>query len=176
MRDKTPLVLIVVIIGLAVLAGVQQGVGAVLDGFLKGGQALWRTLPLLVAAFLVAGLTQALVTEEFVTRWLGSQTGWKGIALACLAGSLIPGGPYVYYPLAAVLLNNGAGLGVLVSFVAAKNLWSISRLPYEIALIGLDFTLARFAITLIFPPLIGFLTELLLGRFLPQVREGAPKV
>lgn len=176
MRDKTPLILIVVIIGLAILAGIQQGASGVLEGFMTGGKVLWTTLPLLFAAFVVAGLTQALVTEEFVTRWLGSQTGWKGIALACLAGSLIPGGPYVYYPLAAVLLNNGAGLGVLVSFVAAKNLWSVSRLPYEIALIGLDFTLARFAITLIFPPLIGFLTEMFLGRYLPQIREGAPKV
>jgi len=175
MRDKTPLVLLVVIIGLAILTATQQGLSGILDGLMGGGRVLWQTLPLLFAAFMVAGLTQVLVTEEFVTRWLGSQTGWKGIALACLAGALIPGGPYVYYPVAAVLLNNGAGLGVLVAFVAAKNLWSVSRLPYEIALIGLDFTLARFAITLVFPPLIGFLTEMLFGRYLPQVREGAPK-
>ncbi len=176
MRDKTPLVLLVVIIGLAILTFTQQGMTGILDALTSGGKVLWGTLPLLVAAFVVAGLTQVLVTEEFVTRWLGSQTGWKGIALACLAGALIPGGPYVYYPVAAVLLNNGAGLGVLIAFVAAKNLWSVSRLPYEIALIGLDFTLARFAITLVFPPLIGFLTEALFGRYLPQVREGAPRV
>lgn len=176
MRDKTPLVLLIVIIFLVILTAVQQSPSAVLDGFLTGGKVLWQTIPLLFAAFVVAGLTQVLVTEEFVTRWLGSQTGWKGIGLACLAGALIPGGPYVYYPLAAVMLNNGAGLGVLVSFVMAKNLWSVSRLPYEIALIGLNFTLSRFAITLILPPLVGFLTEMLFGRFLPQVREGAPKV
>jgi uncharacterized membrane protein YraQ (UPF0718 family) len=176
MRDKTPLVLGIVVIGLAVLTAIQQSPSAILDGIMTGGKVLWRTIPLLVAAFAVAGLTQVLVTEEFVTRWLGSETGWKGIALGCLAGALIPGGPYVYYPLTAVMLKNGAGLGVLVSFVMAKNLWSVSRLPYEIALIGLNFTLVRFAITLIFPPLVGFLTEMFFGRVLPQVREGAPKV
>lgn len=176
MRDKTPIFLLFVVIGLAILTGVQQGPAAILDGFIAGGKVLWQAAPLLAAAFLVAGLTQVLVTKEFVTRWLGSQTGWKGIALACLAGALIPGGPYVYYPITAVMLHNGAGLGVLVSFIAAKNLWSVSRLPYEIALIGLEFTLARFLITLIFPPLVGFVAEALFGGYVERIREGAPSL
>ena len=176
MRDKTPIVLFLVVVGLVILTGIQQGPAAILDGFVSGGKVLWQVVPLLAAAFLVAGLTQVLVTKEFVTRWLGSQTGWKGIALACLAGALMPGGPYVYYPITAVMLQNGAGLGVLVSFVAAKNLWSVSRLPYEIALIGLEFTLTRFAITLIFPPLVGFVAEALFGRYVERIREGAPSL
>lgn len=176
MRDKTPIALFLVVIGLAILTGITQEPSAILDGFISGGKVFWQVIPLLIAAFLVAGLTQVIVTKEFVTRWLGSQTGWKGIALACLAGALIPGGPYVYYPITAVMLHNSAGLGVLVSFVAAKNLWSVSRLPYEIALIGLEFTLARFAITLIFPPLVGFVAETLFGRYVDQIREGAPSL
>ena len=67
----------------------------------------------------------------------GSRLGWKGIGLACLAGAMIPGGPYVYYPIAAVMLHNGAGLGVLVAFVVAKNLWSVSRLPLGDCSVGM---------------------------------------
>ena len=137
MRDKTPIILLAVLIILIGYTGIQIGWQAVPQGFLSGGKILLQVVPLLIAAFLVAGMTQVLVTKEFVTKWLGSQTGWKGIGLACLAGAIIPGGPYVYYPVTAVMLHNGAGLGVLVAFIAAKNLWSVSRLPYEIALIGL---------------------------------------
>jgi uncharacterized membrane protein YraQ (UPF0718 family) len=151
-----------------------MGWHSVVDGFISGGKILWQVTPLLIAAFLVAGMTQVLVTQEFVTKWLGSQTGWKGIGLACLAGALIPGGPYVYYPVTAVMLHNGAGIGVLVSFITAKNLWSVSRLPYEIALIGLEFTMARYLVTLVFPPLVGFLAETLFGGFLVKIREKAP--
>lgn len=176
MRDKTPLFLLLVLLFLVVYTGFQKGWQSVPDGFVSGGKVLLQVIPLLIAAFLVAGMTQVLVTKEFVTRWLGSQTGWKGIGLACLAGALIPGGPYVYYPITAVMLHNGAGLGVLVSFIAAKNLWSVSRLPYEIALIGLEFTVSRFLITLIFPPLLGVLSEAFFGRFLAKIRQEAPQL
>ena len=176
MRDKTPIILLAVLIILIGYTGIQIGWQAVPQGFISGGKVLLQVIPLLIAAFLVAGMTQVLVTKEFVTKWLGSQTGWKGIGLACLAGAIIPGGPYVYYPVTAVMLHNGAGLGVLVAFIAAKNLWSVSRLPYEIALIGLEFTMTRFLITLIFPPLLGILSEALFGRFLTKIRDEAPQL
>lgn len=176
MRDKTPVILLLVLLILIVYTGIQMGWKSVPEGFISGGRVLLQVVPLLIAAFLVAGMTQVLVTKEFVTRWLGSQTGWRGIGLACLAGAIIPGGPYVYYPVTAVMLHNGAGLGVLVAFISAKNLWSVSRLPYEIALIGLEFTVSRFLLTLIFPPLIGILSEAFFGRFLTRIREEAPQL
>jgi uncharacterized membrane protein YraQ (UPF0718 family) len=122
---------------------------------------------------LLAGLVQVLVSRELVERWLGSGSGWRGIALACIGGALMPGGPYVYYPIAAVLLNAGASVGVLVAFVTAKNLWSVSRLPLEIALLGTHLTLVRVATTLIIPPLLGLLAEALFGRYVEAIRAGA---
>jgi uncharacterized membrane protein YraQ (UPF0718 family) len=173
MRDRTTQALILVALALAALAWWSGGPALALDGLIQGGQTLLRAAPLLLAAFLVAGLVQVLVTREMVTRWLGATSGWRGIALACLGGALIPGGPYVYFPIAGALLQAGAGLGVLVAFVAAKNLWSVSRLPVEFALLGPRLTLVRMAVTLVVPPLLGFLAELLFGRYVERVRETA---
>jgi uncharacterized membrane protein YraQ (UPF0718 family) len=175
MRDKTPIFMGIIVLGLAILLAVNRGFSAILDGLLIGGEILWSVIPLLIAAFIVAGLTQVLVTEEFVRSWLGEATGWKGIGLACLAGALIPGGPYVYYPITMVLLHNGAGLGALVSFVVAKNLWSVSRLPLEVALLGPELTVIRFLVTLVIPPLIGAAAQAVFGRFQDKIREEAPK-
>ncbi len=170
-RDYTPLVLALVAVVLAIVAWQSGGSDMAFEGLLSGGTLLLSVIPLLIAAFLTAGLIQALVSEETVKRWLGSGAGWQGLALACLGGALIPGGPYVYYPIAGALLNTGAGLGVLVAFVAAKNLWSFSRLPMEFALLGPRLTIVRFAITLVIPPLLGFLAEVFFGRSIERIRE-----
>jgi uncharacterized membrane protein YraQ (UPF0718 family) len=172
MKDRTTLFLIGVALALAILSWQQGGASLALEGVVSGGRLLLSVIPLLLAAFLIAGLIQALVTQDVVTRWLGTEAGWRGIGLACLGGALIPGGPYVYYPIAAVLLKSGASLGVLVAFVTAKNLWSVSRLPLEFALLGPQLTAVRFGLTLVVPPLLGFLADWLFGNKVEQIRAG----
>ena len=173
MRDRIPLLLGVVAIILAGIAWRTGGFDMVLAGLSDGAQTLLLVVPLLIAAFLIAGLVQTLVGSEVVERWLGASSGWRGIALACVGGALIPGGPYAYYPIAAALLQAGAGLGVLVAFVTAKNLWTISRLPLEVALLGPNITWMRYVITFIIPPLLGFLAEALFGRYITNIRKAA---
>ncbi|HEY84842.1 MAG TPA: hypothetical protein G4N96_07000 [Chloroflexi bacterium] len=170
MRDRTTQILILIAALLAGLAWQQGGAALAAAGLIEGGKLLLNTVILLAAAFLIAGLIQTLVTEEAVSRWLGQKSGWKGIALACVGGALMPGGPYVYYPIAAALLHTGAGLGALVAFVTAKNLWSVSRIPLEFALLGPQLTLIRFAVTLIIPPLLGVLAETFFGGRVEQIR------
>jgi len=172
-RDITLPALGLVALALAGLAFRQGGWGLVGEGLASGARLLWRVVPLLAAAFLVAGLIQVLVSPEVVQRWLGASAGWRGLLLACIGGALMPGGPYVYYPIAAVLLHNGAGLGIMVAFVTAKNLWSVSRLPLEFALLGPHLTLVRFLATLIVPPLLGAIAEALFGQQVARMREDA---
>ena len=170
-KYRIHIVLGFVIIILGILAYKQGNFPLVLDGIKSGISILVREIPLLAAAFLTAGFLQALVKKEFISRWLGREAGLKGILLACLGGGLIPGGPYAYYPIAGALLSSGAGLGVLVAFVTAKNLWSVSRLPYEFAILGTSITLRRYLITFLIPPLLGILVEWLFGGSIQKIRE-----
>ncbi len=171
MPDRTTIALIFVAALLAGIAWWQGGPALVLAGFVDGGRTLVSVIPLLVFAFLIAGLVQTLVTRDRAARWLGAESGWQGIALACLGGALIPGGPYAYYPIAAALMRSGAGLGVLVAFVTAKNLWSVTRLPLEFALLGAHLTLIRLLVTLPVPPLMGLLAETLFGQQMERIRK-----
>jgi hypothetical protein len=52
-------------------------------------------------------------------------------------------------------------MGAIVGCVSAWGLWSISRLPVEIALIDLKPALIRYAITFIVPPLTGLAAEII---------------
>ncbi|MBC8330523.1 MAG: permease [Anaerolineae bacterium] len=168
--DFTPIFLLFIALALAFLAWRKGGAELAFAGLKSGGSLLVHELPLLIAAFLTAGLIQALVKKETVEQWLGAESGWRGIALACIGGALIPGGPYVYYPIAGALLYSGAGLGVLIAFVSAKNLWSISRLPVEIALLGPRVTIIRFLITLVIPPLLGVAADTFFGNQIEKIR------
>jgi uncharacterized membrane protein YraQ (UPF0718 family) len=169
--DWANVFLLFVAITLAILAWSKGGSSLTLVGIINGLQTFISVIPLLIAAFLIAGLTQVLIPAHVIERWLGSGSGWRGLLVASLAGGLIPGGPYVYYPIAGGLLKAGAGIGVLVAFISAKNLWSISRLPFEFALLGPQLTLIRYALTFIIPPLLGALAETLFGRHAGRIRD-----
>jgi len=132
-----------------------------LAGLLAGGQTLWRNLPILLLGFVIAGLVQVLVPKELIAQWLGSQAGVKGILVACVTGGLVPGSPYAVFPLVAALYRSGASLGAVVGFVSAWSLWSVSRLPVEMALIDPKAALVRYAITFVVPPMAGLLASAL---------------
>lgn len=126
------------------------------QGIKLAGLTIWKNLALLVSGFLMAGLVQVLLPGEKIAQWLGESAGLKSIWIGCIAGGLVPGSPYAVFPLAGGLYQAGAGLGALVGFITAWSLWSVSRLPTEIALMNPRVALIRYGITFIVPPLAGY--------------------
>ena len=156
--DTTTLILAAVAVILLAIA-FWRGRDLPLAGLLAAGRTLWRNLLILLLGFVIAGLVQVLVPRELISRWLGAQAGAKGVLIACVAGGLVPGAPYATFPLVATLYQAGASLGAVVGFVSAWSLWSVSRLPLEIALIDSKPALVRYAITFVVPPIAGLLAE-----------------
>ncbi|MCP4539952.1 MAG: hypothetical protein GY832_22660 [Chloroflexi bacterium] len=158
--DPTTLVLMVVAIALLVVAFLR-GRDLPLAGLQTAGRALWRNLPLLLLGFAIAGLAQVIIPKDLISRWVGSQAGVKGVLVGCVVGGLVPGAPYATFPLVAALYQAGASLGAVVGFVAAWGLWSVARLPVEMALIAPKPALIRYAITFVMPPIAGLVAEAL---------------
>ncbi len=136
-----------------------------LAGVESAWKTLWRNLPILLLGFLIAGLAQVLIPRELITRWLGDQAGVKGVLLGSLVGGLVPGAPYATFPLVGSLYQSGASLGAVISFVTAWALWSVSRLPVEMALIDPRAALIRYGITFLVPPAAGLLAQVV-SRFM----------
>ncbi|MEJ2666519.1 MAG: hypothetical protein P8Z81_05380 [Deinococcales bacterium] len=73
----------VVAIALGALAYLQGGWGHVLAGLAGTGRLLLETSVLIVAAFVLAGLIQVMISRELVSRWLGAPTTpspWRSCA------------------------------------------------------------------------------------------------
>lgn len=162
--DTISIILIALALILLIIA-LMRGKSFALNGLKLTAVNIWQNLPLLVAGFLIAGLMQVLLLKELISTWLGSQSGIKGVLLGCLTGGLIPGSPYAVFPIVSSLYKSGAGLGAIVGFVTAWSLWSVSRLPVEVALIDPKVALIRYTITLMIPPAAGLLAQAL-SRFI----------
>lgn len=130
-------------------------------GIKNAGSTLWNNLIILLVGFLLAGLIQVIIPKEMIANWLGNQAGLKAVVIGCVAGGLIPGSPYAAFPIAAGFYNAGAGLGAMVGYITAWSLWSVTRLPVEIAIIDPKLALIRYGITFIVPPLAGAAAHLL---------------
>lgn len=159
-------ILIMSVLALAlIMVAYFSGEGLHWIGLRAGGKMMWEVLPLLVAAFIIAGMIQVLVPRELISRWLGKEAGLKGIMIGCIAGAITPGGPYVSFPIVAAIYKAGASIGTVVGYVTAWSLWALARAPMEVALIGPRLTLIRFASTLIFPPIAGIIAQMIFAKF-----------
>ena len=131
---------------------------------LKGLQAsgrlfsgVWIELAL---GFTLAGLIEVLIPAATISRWLGADKLHQGILAGWAAGLVMPGGPYLFFPVAAKLFDSGASPGALIAFLSAKTLVSpVRMLTYEAPLLGWPLTLARFIPALLMAPVLGYLGQ-----------------
>ncbi|WP_422367799.1 permease [Pelagibius sp.] len=161
--------------GLVIVFVVAVAAGA-LCYMLKGPGVFWSVLgddlwlllaiaPKVLAGVLLAGLLTVLLPREQVARWMGSRSGFKGLALASLAGALLPGGPMMTFPLAVALGAAGADIGTATAFIAGWGLLNVSRtLVWEFSFFDGDFVLLRYGLSLLLPILLGWLARQLFGR------------
>jgi uncharacterized membrane protein YraQ (UPF0718 family) len=154
-----PIIVMGVIAIALLIISYQRGGGEHILGLKLAGNLLLQIAPLLIFAFIVAGMIQVLVPTEIISKWVGAESGFRGILIGTVMGGFAPGGPYVNLPIAAGLLRAGAGIGTMVAFLTGWSLWAFSRLPMEIGLLGWKFTLIRLACTFIFPPIAGLIAN-----------------
>jgi len=144
--------------------GYQKGGGEHILGLRSAGNLLLQIIPLLIFAFIVAGMIQTLITTETISKWVGTESGFRGLLIGTVVGGFMPGGPFVSLPIAAGLLRVGASVGTMVALMTAWSLWAIARLPLEAGILGWKFTLIRIACTFFFPPIAGLIANTFFSR------------
>jgi len=154
-----PTIIMGIIAIIVLVIGYQRGGGEHILGMKSAGSLLLQITPLLIFAFIIAGMIQVLVPHEMISKWVGTESGFRGVLIGTLVGGFTPGGPYVSLPIAAGLLRAGASIGTMVAFVTAWSLLAVSRLPIEIGLMGWKFSLIRLACVFFFPPIAGMIAN-----------------
>ena len=133
-------------------------------GLKTSGNMLLQITPLLICAFIVAGMIQTLIPREMISKWIGTESGFRGILIGSVIGGFMPGGPMTSLPIAAGLLHVGASIGTMVALITGWSLLAFSRLPVEIGIMGWKFALIRLACVFFFPPIAGLIANTLFSQ------------
>ncbi|MBL41281.1 MAG: hypothetical protein CMM49_01320 [Rhodospirillaceae bacterium] len=150
------LIFITLISGIAVY--LIKGIDILYLSLVEDLNLLLKILPILGGGILLVGSMHILLPSKFIGKWLGKESGFKGILIATLVGGVTPGGPMVSFPLLISLRSKGADIGSLIAFITAWTTISFTRtIAWEIPLMGIDFTIIRFLSSLILPIIAGLL-------------------
>ena len=125
----------------------------------KAWKAFENILPEFLVVILLVGFLLAILNPETISKIIGAESGWFGVILAGIIGSvtLIPG--FVAFPTAAILLENGAGYMQIAAFVSTLMMVGIITIPVEIKYFGKKISILRNVLAFFF----SFLVAVIIG-------------
>jgi len=126
----------------------------------KAGKALLGILPQFLGIIVLIGLLLAVFDPATINRLIGESSGWLGVLIASVIGSitLIPG--FIAFPTAAMLLKGGAGLMQIAAFVSTLMMVGVVTLPAEMGTFNRRFALLRNGLAYVFSLLVAFVMGL----------------
>ena len=126
-------------------------------GVRKGIKMFLNILPALLNILILVSVFLYLIPDETLARWLGKDSGFTGMTIAALLGSvsLIPG--FIAFPLAAILLKGGVAYKVIAIFVTTLMMVGVLTLPLEAKYFGMRVAIIRNVLSFIGAIIIGLL-------------------
>ncbi|EOR27765.1 MULTISPECIES: permease [Clostridium] len=113
---------------------------------------------------IILGLIDVWIPREAMMKYMGDDSGIKGISLAILIGSIAAGPMYAAFPFTKVLLKKGVRFSNIIIFMNAWCVTKISTLMFEISSLGYKFTLARLLIDIPGVIIMGYLVHALMPK------------
>lgn len=159
-------------VALVALAAVLLLLLAWREGTEEAGAAIAAAAGLLLAVapiFLlgigIGAMLSSLVSTEAVTRQLGKGWGWRAYGVVVVGGIVTPAGPFAAFPLLLALRQARVATGLCVAYLTAWATLGAQRLLlWELPLMGTDFALLRWSVSLPLPILAGVLAQTLVAR------------
>lgn len=123
----------------------------------KAWKSFENILPEFLGVIMLVGILLALLNPQVISQIIGNNSGWLGVIIGAVIGSitLIPG--FVAFPMAAMLLKNGAGYMQMGAFISTLMMVGIVTMPVEIKYFGKKLTILRNFLSFIFSFIVAFI-------------------
>ena len=133
------------------------------EALMKAWKSFSGILPQFLAIIVLVGILLAVFSPETINSIIGESSGWFGVFLASIIGSvtLIPG--FIAFPTAAMLLKSGAGYTHIAAFLSTLMSVGIVTLPTEIRYFGRRFAVMRNAAAYVFAWAVAIVVGLVMG-------------
>jgi uncharacterized membrane protein YraQ (UPF0718 family) len=129
----------------------------------KAWKAFENILPQFLVVLLLVGVLLAVLNTEVISKVIGADSGWLGVVLSAVVGAitLIPG--FVAFPMAAMLLQGGAGYMQIGAFVSTLMMVGVVTMPIEIKYFGKKLTILRNVLAFAFSFVVALIIRLVVG-------------
>jgi len=109
----------------------------------KAWKMFINILPQFIAILMLVALLLEVINPETIRHVIGSESGILGILISSLLGvfTLVP--VLIAFPIAAELLNNGAGIAQTAIFISTLTMVGFITLPMEMKYLGKKTALLR---------------------------------
>jgi uncharacterized membrane protein YraQ (UPF0718 family) len=121
-------------------------------------------LKILPVAFVLIGLFEVWVKQETVKNHLGETAGLTGHFWAVLLAGIVVGPLYVSFPVAYAIMQKGARLGVVFTYIGASAICRIPMAIFEASFLGIKFTVIRLIVSLPLVLITSIALEKLMGK------------
>lgn len=129
----------------------------------KAWKSFENILPQILGILTSVGIIIAFLNPQLISKIIGGSSGYIGVALAAIVGSitLIPG--FIAFPTAAILLENGAGYMQIGAFISTLMMVGVMTMPVEIKFFGKKSTFLRNAMAFLFSFVVAFVIGKVVG-------------
>ena len=116
----------------------------------KAWKSFENILPQFLSILIIIGLMLAILTPEQISKVLGNESGWYGVLIAAVIGSITLVPAFVAFPLVGSLIGSGAGYMQIAAFVSTLMMVGIVTMPIENKYFGKKATIVRNVTALVF--------------------------
>ena len=124
-----------------------------------GLKSFENILPQFLCIIISVGILLSFFTTDTISKILGSNSGFLGILLADIIGSITMMPTFVAFSLGNTLLLNGAGYAQVATLVSSLVLVGLMTFPLEVKYIGKRATFLRNLIAFLFSIVVGIILE-----------------
>ena len=125
-------------------------------------KSFFRILPTVLVIIVIIGLFLAFVSPTEVIKFAGEQAGFAGILIIAVAGAILYVPALISFPLAASLLQSGAGVAAVAAFITTLTMVGVVTLPMEIRELGKRMAFLRNGLSFIIAILIALIMGVIL--------------
>jgi uncharacterized membrane protein YraQ (UPF0718 family) len=163
--DRSTLLFIALALAAGTALWFQRGDEAFVIAASSSGMLVLLIAPIILIAMIISCYVRELIPTAVIQRWLGSESGLRGLAVAVLGGAVTPGGPFAAFPLVVGFYRSGASFEICVAYLTSWAVLGLNRvLIWELPFLGFDFVLLRLLISLPLPVIAWMLAKLLTRR------------
>lgn len=129
----------------------------------KAWKSFENIMPQFLTILAFLGMVLSLLSPDVISHLLGQKAGWQGMIIASIIGSITLMPALIAFPIAAILLKNGAGFAQLAVFVSTLMMVGIVTLPLEIKCFGKKISIMRNMFAYLFSFMVALVIGVVLG-------------